>query len=105
MESSAISTHGTLPSASSPATSSTSRPRIAFTSGEESMRGKATITRLTPNIGAVIGNIDLAAKLDDEEIAFIRKALLGHQVIFFEDQHLTPAQHRDFAARFGALHT
>jgi len=26
-------------------------------------------------------------------------------VIFFEDQHITPVQHRDFAARFGELHT
>uniref|UniRef100_UPI00286B165B taurine dioxygenase n=1 Tax=Phenylobacterium sp. TaxID=1871053 RepID=UPI00286B165B len=32
-------------------------------------------------------------------------ALLKHQVIFFEDQHMSPVQHRDFAARFGALHT
>src|SRR5580704_1703666 len=68
-------------------------------------RGKITVTRLTPNIGAVIGNVDLSRRLDDEEIADIRRALLAHQVIFFEDQHLTAVQHRDFAARFGALHT
>ena len=60
---------------------------------------------MTPTIGAVIEDIDLARRLDDEEIADIRAALLRHQVIFFEDQHLTPVQHRDFAARFGALHT
>jgi len=66
---------------------------------------KPTVTRLTPNIGAVIGNIDLSARLDDEQIAAVRNALLAHQVIFIEDQHLTPVQHRDFAARFGALHT
>jgi len=35
----------------------------------------------------------------------IRRALLNHQVIFFDDQHLTVVQHRDFAARFSALHT
>lgn len=68
-------------------------------------RGKPTVTRLTPNIGAVIGNIDLSSKLDDEQIALVRQALLAHQVIFFEDQQLTPVQHRDFAARFGVLHT
>jgi taurine dioxygenase len=68
-------------------------------------RGKITVTRLTPDIGAVIGNVNLSTRLDDEEIADIRRALLAHQVIFFEDQHLTAVQHRDFAARFGALHT
>jgi taurine dioxygenase len=69
------------------------------------MSSKPTITRLTPNIGAVVGNIDLSQRLDDEQVAAVRNALLAHQVIFFEDQHLTPVQHRDFAARFGALHT
>ena len=37
--------------------------------------------------------------------AALRQELLKHQVLFFEDQDLTPVQHRDFAARFGALHT
>ncbi|HTQ14874.1 MAG TPA: taurine dioxygenase [Rhizomicrobium sp.] len=62
-------------------------------------------TPLTPTIGAVIGDIDLAKRPSDEAIAGIRAALLKHKVIFFEDQHLTPAQHRDLAARFGDLHT
>jgi len=61
------------------------------------------ITPLSPNIGAVIGKVDLAT-LDDGVLATITQALLTHQVIFFEDQHLTPQQHRDFAARFGKLH-
>jgi taurine dioxygenase len=69
------------------------------------MTTKLEITKLTPNIGAVIGNIDLSEKLDDEQVADVRKALLAHKVIFFEDQHITPVQHRDFAARFGELHT
>jgi len=69
------------------------------------MRTKIEVTRLTPSIGAVIGNIDLSGKLDDEQIAEVRDALLRHKVIFFEDQHITPVQHRDFAARFGELHT
>jgi taurine dioxygenase len=63
------------------------------------------ITSLTPTIGAVISGVDLSRALDDAEIARIRGALLKHKVIFFEDQHMTPTQHRDFAARFGALHT
>jgi len=65
-----------------------------------------TTTRvLTPTIGAVVEGIDLAKPLDDGQIAAIRGALLKHKVIFFEDQHITPVQHRDFAARFGKLHT
>ncbi len=63
------------------------------------------IRALTPTIGAVIENADLSRECDDELIAAIRAALLKHKVIFFEDQHLTPLQHRDFAARFGPLHT
>lgn len=62
------------------------------------------VTPLSPMIGAVIGNIDLSAALDDTVIATLTQALLSHQVIFFEGQHLTPTQQRDFAARFGQLH-
>ncbi|HEY1632686.1 MAG TPA: taurine dioxygenase [Rhizomicrobium sp.] len=64
-----------------------------------------SVTPLTPTIGAVIGGIDLSQRPDDEAIARIRTALLKHKVVFFEDQHLTPVQHRDIAARFGGLHT
>ncbi|HEY2069324.1 MAG TPA: taurine dioxygenase [Rhizomicrobium sp.] len=60
---------------------------------------------LNPTIGAVISGVDLAQRQDDEAIAAIRTALLKHKVVFFEDQHMTPVQHRDFAARFGGLHT
>jgi taurine dioxygenase len=66
---------------------------------------KIAISTLTPTIGAVIHGVDLANTPDDETIAAIRAALLKHKVIFFEDQHITPVQHRDFAARFGQLHT
>lgn len=66
---------------------------------------KIVIKAVTPTIGAVLGGIDLSRELDDERIADIRAALLKHRVIFFVDQHITPVQHRNFAARFGALHT
>jgi taurine dioxygenase len=69
------------------------------------MAGSVTVTPLTPTIGAVIGNIDLSNELGDETIAEVRAALLKHKVVFFEDQHITPTQHRNFAARFGSLHT
>src|SRR4029453_17825851 len=41
--------------------------------------------------------------LPDETIGAIRKALVEHQVIFFRDQELTPAQQAAFGARFGPL--
>jgi len=66
---------------------------------------KIATRTLTPAIGAVIENIDLGSSLDDEIIAQIRSALLQHKVIFFEDQKISAVQHRDFAARFGQLHT
>jgi taurine dioxygenase len=63
-----------------------------------------TITPLGPTIGAVAEGVDLRQVLPDATIARLREALLDHKVLFFEDQDLTPAQHRDFAARFGELH-
>lgn len=62
------------------------------------------VRTLTPTIGALIEGVDLSQALDDEVIAEIRSTLLKHRVVFFEDQHVTPVQHRDFAARFGRLH-
>jgi taurine dioxygenase len=63
------------------------------------------IAPLTPTIGAVIEGVDLGQPMSDDLLALVRGALLRHKVIFFEDQHLTPVQHRDFATRFGPLHT
>jgi len=60
---------------------------------------------LTPTIGAVIEGVDLAQGVSADLAAALRQELLKHQVLFFEGQDLTPVQHRDFAARFGALHT
>ncbi|MDY0883332.1 taurine dioxygenase [Dongia soli] len=65
---------------------------------------RITVTPLSPTIGALIGNVDLAAELDERAIERLTHALLTHQVIFFEDQHLTSQQQRDFAKRFGKLH-
>ena len=59
----------------------------------------------TPTIGALVENVDLSVPLDEEQFADIQAALLRRKVLFFENPRLTPVQHRDFAARFGALHT
>jgi taurine dioxygenase len=62
------------------------------------------ITPLSPALGARVSGLDLATPLDSEAIVAIRQALLKHEVLLFENQELTPAQQRDFAARFGPLH-
>src|SRR3569832_1392568 len=72
---------------------------------EGTLMSKIAISTLTPTIGAVIHGIDLATAPGDATIAEIRAAVLKHKVSFFEEQHITPVQHRDFAARFGRLHT
>lgn len=63
-----------------------------------------TITRLSAHIGGLVEGIDLSVRPSDETVAAIRAALLDRQVLFFENQTITPRQQLDFAARFGALH-
>lgn len=62
------------------------------------------VAPLNPTIGARVTGVDLSARLHRDTVAELRAALLRHQVLFFEDQTLTPAQQRDFAAAFGPLH-
>ncbi len=52
-------------------------------------------------LGAQISGVDLREALDPEQVALIRQALLDHQVIFFRDQPLTPAQYLRFARLMG----
>ena len=52
-------------------------------------------------LGALISGVDLRDDLGAERIAQIRQALLDHQVIFFRDQTLTPAQYLHFARLMG----
>ncbi len=62
-----------------------------------------TVTPVTPNVGALIGDVDLSTPLDDQVIAEIHDALMEQHVVFFRDQTITPQQHADFARRFGPL--
>lgn len=63
-----------------------------------------TITPLSPALGAQISGIDLSVEINAEQRDAIEQALLKHQVVFFRDQPLTPAQQARFAAHFGDLH-
>jgi taurine dioxygenase len=59
---------------------------------------------LGPAIGARVGGIDLGRPLDAASREKLGDALIGHKVLFFEDQIITPQQQRNFAAAFGKLH-
>jgi len=52
-------------------------------------------------LGAELHGVDLTSELDAAAVAWLRDALVRHQVIFFRDQNLTPAQHRALALHFG----
>lgn len=68
------------------------------------VKSNLRITPQSPTLGARIDGVNLAEHISDETVAVIRQALLDHEVLFFENQELTPSQQRDFAARFGRLH-
>ncbi|WP_439817862.1 taurine dioxygenase [Zavarzinia sp. CC-PAN008] len=58
---------------------------------------------VSPSLGVVVRGLDVAAPPSPEAQSRLRQALVRHQVLFFEDQDISPAQHRDFAALFGPL--
>lgn len=62
------------------------------------------IQPLGPAIGAVISDIDLSQPLQPAQRDALHAALLRHQVLFFENQDITPLQQRALAAQFGPLH-
>lgn len=61
-----------------------------------------TIDRRAGSLGAAVTDVDLRT-LDDATFAAILDAWHEHLVLFFPGQHLTPSEHRDFAARFGEI--
>jgi len=48
-----------------------------------------TVTRLSPHIGAEIGNIDLTQPLSERQVAELRRAFIENLVIFFRDQRIS----------------
>ncbi|HVL35485.1 MAG TPA: TauD/TfdA family dioxygenase, partial [Burkholderiales bacterium] len=56
------------------------------------------VRRIAGALGAEILDVDLSARIPADEI---RAALLEHQVIFFRDQALSPAQFMAFARSMG----
>lgn len=55
-------------------------------------------------LGAEIEGIDMSKPLGNQAFKEVHDALMAHQVIFFRDQDVTPAEHVAFARSFGELH-
>ena len=62
------------------------------------------VERIAGSLGAEVTGVDLAPEVAPDVLAEIRQALLDHQVIFFRDQALSPAQLLAFARRWGDIH-
>jgi taurine dioxygenase len=62
------------------------------------------VEKLTPHAGAEIRGVDLSRPLDEPTFKEVHAALIDNGVIFFRDQHLTPAQQKAFGRLFGELH-
>ena len=63
-----------------------------------------SVTPLSPNIGGLVGNIDLTEPLSPREVRDLHVALLEHQVLFFRGQTLTHEAQKALGAHFGELH-
>ena len=60
------------------------------------------VMRLSGSLGAEIRGLSLKA-VGPEEAETVRSLLIEHQVLFFPDQHLEPAEHVAFGSHFGIL--
>jgi taurine dioxygenase len=61
------------------------------------------IEPLSGTIGAVIHHLDLHEDLSPDTVAAVRQALLDYKVVFFPGQHLSAAEHKQFATYFGEI--
>jgi taurine dioxygenase len=73
------------------------RPKVRSHAGLE-------LHPITPHIGIELGGVDLARPIDDDALATIRAAWLGHTILLVREQaHLRPEDLIAFARRFGEL--
>jgi taurine dioxygenase len=63
------------------------------------------IRKSTPHIGAEILGVDLSHPLGNQQFQEVHDALMDRLVIFFRDQTISVEEQKDFARRFGKLHT
>ena len=62
-----------------------------------------TVTKLSPHIGAEIGNIDLTKPLSELQVTELHQAFADHLVIFFRDQKISFDDQIRLAEHFGEL--
>lgn len=62
-----------------------------------------TVTPYSPDVGAVVGDIDLTRPLPDKQLAELRRAFLAHGVLFFRDQKISFEAQSRLGAYFGDL--
>ncbi|PIW28304.1 MAG: taurine dioxygenase [Rhodospirillales bacterium CG15_BIG_FIL_POST_REV_8_21_14_020_66_15] len=62
-----------------------------------------TVTPVTGATGADVAGVDLTRPLSNAQWDSIHQAFLDHQVLRFRGQHVSPAQHLEFARRFGPV--
>jgi len=61
------------------------------------------VRKIGQRLGAEIEGVDLSRHLDDSTFTKVAAAFFEHEVVFFRDQRLTPAQQVAFTRRFGEL--
>ncbi len=62
------------------------------------------IKPLTPHLGAVVTDINLAEEMDASTFEALKAIYLDWSVLVFPDQKISQEQHKRLAGRFGALH-
>lgn len=62
-----------------------------------------TISPITPEFVAEIGDVDLSGKLAPDDLAAIKEAFWKYAVLIFPDQKLDQEQHLEFSRNFGSL--
>ena len=63
------------------------------------------IQKFSPNLGAIITDVDLSKGVNDDQFKDIEKAFLEYQVLFFQNQNeISPKLHLKFGKLFGELH-
>ena len=85
------------------------RSALRHIAGDAEPYETIAVEKLTPIIGAEISGVDIGKLVSDDarsnrQMDEIHRALAENLVIFFRDQHITPAQHLAFGRKFGELH-
>jgi taurine dioxygenase len=76
---------------------------MAVTQSSSDTSTKLDIRPVAGALGAEVRGVDLGRPLTESEHEAVRSALLDNLVLFFPDQNLDPAQHREFASRWGEM--